>query len=532
MTMPNGPEFEERQRDAEAREKAKPVEPEAFAEVGTALNMPFGTMFYDSWELMRLEDVSLAQLNTMRKTNGQARALYRLITLPIRAALKTATFLPEDNIDGGEDEAKFIEQMFTLPSKAGGMDTPFRKVIAQMLTGIFDGFSAFEQVYHSPKVGPLKGKWTLQKLAYRPSETITFLLDKHGNFNGLRQYAQMMNRTVDVKIDPENCCYFTCQAEEREFYGQSMFQAAFYHYDKIVKLEYIAHLAAQRASLGTRIGTVPQGASQSAVAAFNRALSDLGFAQSMSVPAGYEVEIMREGPPFLFIDYLNYHNSQMSKSVLASFYDEHQGGSDTSFVDFGKQTDNYFLIMLDTIMDDIADVINTQIIPKFIDWNFKSNKYPKFQFGQLTDSEKEALRTTFEKLATAGQTLTCTPQFVFEIEKQLAGEFGLEIDYEEVEKEQIALRAQQQKLLDATITATAAKGAVVPGQPTEPAGKPGPNPDSVRTSKPANPAAKKPTGKIGLTAEEIETSEAALYLQAAQWLDEIRTEAQEQTEDE
>ena len=56
------------------------------------------------------------------------------------------------------------------------------------------------------------------------------------------------------------------QEEERKFYGISFFQSAFYHYDKKVKLYYTAHLAAQRAAVGTRVGTVPQQATKAAKA--------------------------------------------------------------------------------------------------------------------------------------------------------------------------------------------------------------------------------------------------------------------------
>lgn len=533
--------YEEKTDEKTTKVKSEEPKPYEDIELGVNLNAPFGTSFRDSWELMRSEDISLQQLNTMRKTNGQARALFRLITMTIRVALKTATFVPETNTEGGEDEAKFIEQMLTLPASSGGMETPLRLVVDQMMNGIFDGFSAFEQVYWHPDKGPLKGKWTLKKIAVRPPETITFLLDDHGDFAGLRQRANFQGRYIDVKLEPENCVYYTCQQAERLYYGRSMFLAAYYHYDKIVKLEYIAHIAAQRAALGTRIGKVPDNNVTSIMhIKFKQALADLGFAQHIMVPKDYEVEILKEGEAFPFLDYLNYHNSQMSKSVLASFFDEHQGGGDTAFVDFGQQTDAFFLTMLNTIMDDIADVINNQIIPKFIKWNFNSDKYPKFQFGQLDEKEKNILIDLFSKLATAGQTLTCSPQFVLEMEKQTAELLKLEIDYELVEKEQEEARQQSEMLQQAQITAIEAKGAQavtdssgqpaaasagkpVAGKPKEPAGKPGPNKDSSRTSKPANPASPKPTGKkkVGLT----NTEEEDLFTLASEVLEGIRLAA-------
>ena len=40
-----------------------------------------------------------------------------------------------------------------------------------MLLGLFNGFSAWEMVYWVPKTGPNKGKITLRKIDWRPSET-------------------------------------------------------------------------------------------------------------------------------------------------------------------------------------------------------------------------------------------------------------------------------------------------------------------------------------------------------------------------
>ena len=42
--------------------------------------------------------------------------------------------------------------------------------------------ACFEQAYQVPKIGPMANKIVLRKLAYRPSDTVTFLLDDTGGF--------------------------------------------------------------------------------------------------------------------------------------------------------------------------------------------------------------------------------------------------------------------------------------------------------------------------------------------------------------
>ncbi len=443
--------------------------PKAEVEVGVSAFLPFVTPYQNAWEAWRDDQVTVRQLKAMRETDGQARALYRLITLPIRAALRTATYMPESQVDGGDDEATFIEQMLTLPASAGGMTVSFNAVIAQLLLAVFHGFSAFELVYWVPTRGPLKGKWTLKKIAARPPETLTFLLDDKSEFAGFRQRTIYQSRSVDVVIPPEHSFYYACNEEEKPFYGQSYFISAFHHWDKKFRLYTIAHIAAQRAAVGTRVGTMPKSPSRDEKDDFKKALSDLGVAQWMTIPDDYKVESLREAGTFDFLSYINHHNSQMSKSVLAAFFDDSQGtGGDASLIDFGRQSDALFMMMLNTIMGEVEEVVNNKIIPRFIDWNFGTGKYPKFQFGSLTEEQKAAIVDIFKTLAVAGQSLTISPEFVHELEKEVADSIGLEIDWETVEAEQAE---EKQRLAD-----MAAQGGIDPatGQPAAPGAMPPP----------------------------------------------------------
>lgn len=530
----------------EQQESLIQPKPTLMQEFGIGTDMPFSIPYSGPragseqlYETLRPlgedQGPSVTQLEAMRRTDGQARALYRLITQPIKSALKNAKVIssavadaqangiqqgvitpsslplsqlaaaqkagalkgastqqpspgqlladkapvaatleddgevvelannvdrnatPTDLPDAGDEEAKFIQQMLLLPPSAGGMQISFKRVIAQMLMAIFDGFAPFELVYWVPKTGPLKGKYTLQKMAYRPANTITFLTDKNGTYAGIRQRTFFQGRTIDEKIDAENCVYYAANEEERPFYGVSYFQSAFYHYDKKVKLYYIAHLAAQRAATGTRVGTMPANAGATNILNFQKALADLGVAQYITLPSPeWKVDVLRDGANFDFMTYINHHNSQMSKSVLATFFDQSQGsGHGESTITSSRATNgqqamtDMFVAMLKAIMDDIADVINNQLIPKFIDWNFKTPNYPKFVWGNFTDDQSSAIRDTFDKLATAGTQSNVTPEFMRALEMFEATEMGLDIDYTAVavreaeeDAEQKAMQAQ------------------------------------------------------------------------------------------
>jgi hypothetical protein len=432
--------------------------------VGVPYFLPFATPYRDSWEVFRDDPVSIRQLITMRRRDGQARALYRLLTKPLLSAMKNADVVPIDGTTGGVKEAQFCKDLLFAPKSQGGMTHSFDKFVKQMLLALFNGYSAWEMVYWRPKTGPNKGKYTLRKLDWRPSETLTFLLDGQGEFNGFRQRTFFQGRTIDVKIEKETALYYAHEEAERPFYGVSMFESAFYHYDKKEKLYYISHLAAQRAAVGLRVGTMVPNAPAEDKNNFVKALAQLGLAQYIALPtADWTVQTLNESASrFDFLGLVNHHNSQMSKSVLAQWFDNEQGGGqgDSTLVDFGKQDDVTFFLMLEGILEEMAQVINDHIFPRFVDWNFGTEKYPQFKWGPLTEEAKAAIQDTFDKIAQAGPNANVTPEFALELESRMAQDFGFDIDYDKIKAD----REKQAKTMQQAAQKQAQAAAVNPAQ--------------------------------------------------------------------
>lgn len=773
-----------------------PPELENFV-IGVPYFLPFATPYRDSWEVFRDDPVSIRQLNAMRRQDGQARGLYRLMTMPILAALKEAKIIPIEDEDGGEEEAKFCHQMMFLPPSAGGMTHPITRFVKQMMLALFNGFTAWELVYWCPKAGPLKNKWTIRKIDWRPSDTLTFLLDGQGEFNGFRQrcltydtkvsqldgtevpigemverhdagqvqwvysctengkivpgrvkharkvsdrehlvrvtldngeqvrctlthpwmlrdgtykraanlkpgdslmplyrqhrtiapgsqeYEQVwqpgrerwefthrvvsqamgfaagrgsvihhgfdglghrnndprnlhrmtkadhhalhllrlspeehsrrarkrwenpeyraggrarleqsrqrtaathwgrhsavtfemvadaaqviaaegsltwqavatklgcsqdviydrvraagfsgwkdfkwtlvqrdekwakktaapanhkvvsveyagaeavydieveehhnfaltagvivhntffQGRTIDVKIPKDTAVYYANEEAERPFYGVSMFESAFYHYDKKTKLYYIVHLAAQRAACGLRIGTMPPNPPAADKNTFVRGLANLGLAQYMVCPsADWTVTNIKEEGNFDFLGLINHHNSQMSKSLLAEWFDEQQGGGqgDTELVDFGKQSDASYMMMLEAILEEMGYIISNHILPRFVDWNFGSSKYPRWVWGTLTSEQKSAIQDTFDKLAAAPQA-NVSPEFMVQLEKKMAVSLGLVVDYGPIEKREEENTELQDQAKKQQLTMQAHPELGMQGQPGQP----------------------------------------------------------------
>jgi hypothetical protein len=139
----------------------------------------------NAWEIGAHQHVNAAQLDAMYSSDGQAQGLYRLLTLPLRAAARGATFVPQSGQVGGDREAEFAHNLLFAPKNAGGMVSPFGLFFAQIIQALRNGNSAFEFTYQMPKTGPMKNKWTIRKLGYRPAQSINrYLVDVKRQYEG------------------------------------------------------------------------------------------------------------------------------------------------------------------------------------------------------------------------------------------------------------------------------------------------------------------------------------------------------------
>lgn len=390
--------------------------------------------------------VPITSLVEMRQRDGHARALLRLFTLPVRSMLADAKWVQPEG-GNADREVKFANNMFFLPREVGGMTMPFTKFMRQVLLAVLEGFSAFEEVRDVAEFGPNKGKIVLKKMAHRGSSTIRFLVDDRGGFNGMRQIATSPDgKAVDQKFERDKCWYYAANEEENNFYGVSYFEAAHTHYEIKKRLYYIAHIASQFAAVPGRIGTYPAQAHPDQLTEFTEALKNFAFNTSMKKPEGWTVDLVNMNSNFNFLALIDHHNLMMSQSVLAPWFDDtkHQVLIDNSSQDASA---DFFVMSMESMVQEIAENLTLYFLPKYIDWNFASGKYPVFKFGVMSSATRDTIKELFLAVSTA-QSSKWTDEFIRALEKKIDARLGTEVDYEAV-KEREEEAARQQELLQA-----------------------------------------------------------------------------------
>lgn len=446
----------------------------------------------DAFLLYNKPRVKLEELIAMRRSDGMARALANLVTLPIKLALQQGKWVAPPSGDADE-EVEFANLIWDLPPMEGGMTTPHSQVIDQILLGVFDGYAAFELVSQVPTHGPLKGKKTLRKMAWRDPRTLTLLQDERGGYAGFRQQAMLPTGVMlDKTLSPSKTALFTVNGHENPLYGVSYFESCYPHYEAKMKWYYISEMAGQFAAVPGRIGTVPRNAKAQEVIAFRQALEAMYFNTTMLKKDGWDVTPFNSSTGFSFLPFIEHHNLMMSKSVLASFMESEQR---TVLVENSTEdaSADLFLLSMETMANQFADVLTNHVMPKYIRENFKNaDKFPIFKPGPLSDSARKRIASLFEKVAVSG-ILNTTPEMVRELEKQVSRDLGLDVDYEEIEAreeeaaiqqqeqaEMLAAQAQQQTLDQERAAEGGVPGSTTPVTPAQ-AGSGG-SPQSTRTA--------------------------------------------------
>lgn len=427
-----------------------------FVERGAPGYYPFAGFQYR--EVANVPKVSYDELQLMIDLDGHARALFNVLRRPILRNTKRAYIAPS-GINEGQKEAEFIDSNLLLPRHMGGMTIPLTKVFGHMCMAFIFGFKPFLKVYDRPGSVVDDDYIRLRKLAPRDPRTISFLVDNTGGFDGFRQRVHWQGRYIDETFSRNETVYYAVDEEEKPLYGKSLFLPAYNHFDKKHKMYYVIHLALAVGALSPRLATAKGNVSNEDKEAFLKALGNLGTNAAMLVPNGFEIldtqlEGAKTGLPY--IEILQEHNMEMSKSILAQAIDIGTNGGTGGGFSLSKNNFDFLVMALEGIQEDMADMFNNFIIPDLINWNFKTKNYPRLVLPPFSSEIRDLLSDTF-RAVTSAREIPWSPEFMTELEKKMAGELNIEVPQQALDDNQ-AMRVAERELKQAMEEANLAIG--------------------------------------------------------------------------
>lgn len=367
---------------------AKPTPPEVGVEVGTSTVGLMPSIFGD--EFIDLSKVKVADFKKMLDTDGTVQALFNTIVMPLLGS--NWTIEPDDDTPEAVKQSEWVEERLRMPPHKGGMSTPMDLVLAQALRGVIEGYSGFEKVLEIRD-----GKVVFRKIAWRDPTTITIRSDDRGGFNGFKQRAFIGSDYREVIIPLERAFLYTYGKEFHNLKGRSAFTAAYVSYDKKRRLHYFMEQQAQSDALKTKVVTGKEKASQGELDATVEAVDELGFKATVGLPFGYNLAALNTGSQFDLMPYVDHHNAEMARSVLAMFI-LLGTGSKTGSYSLSQDQSDFFIQALKSVRNSLSTHITSYLIADLYNYNFEKPLYGTFKFEDLTDSTIDLLKQVFIKL--------------------------------------------------------------------------------------------------------------------------------------
>ena len=401
---------------------------------GLLLNNIFDSEFIDN----DYDNDMSGKLSMMYRRDGQAAGLARMITIPIRSG-KINLMRPENG--QGSREFDFIYEALFSTDKSIAMRHPLERVLATASRMLLDGWSPPEIVW---KI--VNNYVYVEKIAYRSIKTIKPKVDKNGELDYYVQDRQMLHlqepfsrgdSRTEIIIPNQKILHFVHGYEWTSIFGRSLFLQAYYHFEKKHKLYYISHMASQIRALRLRVLQSPESASEEDIKKVMDAVSKLGFNTTINLPDGFELELpdLGAGTDTELLSLIQHHDVQMSKSVLSQVIDIGVEGRTGSFNLSDTHLD-IFIMNLELISRRIADVINRDLIPRLIDWNFGTGLYPRIEFTPFDSTNRKFLTDLFTRIAGA-RVINVSPEFKSAIEQQVSEELKMDIDYDQIRQREI-----------------------------------------------------------------------------------------------
>lgn len=334
-------------------------------------------------------ELDIADYREMMTREPQIRAA---IMLKIFARLSTGYKIVPATEDAADVQiADFVRDQFN------DMRGTFSGFLRRAMMAMAYGLSIHEIVLRVVEEGPWRGKIGLKALKWKHPENYRVKIDDFGNVLAL----EMKVDNEWEELPPE---YFAVWAwnHEGDYKGRSDLRPAYRFFLGKDLVDRIWNIYLEKFSTPTAMSFHPGGATASAKDELTKALSNLHSTKAISVPQGWDVkllEAMRAGNAG-YEDKIKYCDRMMALAVLlpSLILSEGEAGAYA----LGKQHADNFTWVLDALGEELAEeIVEEQIIRPIVAYNFQTEQYPKFEWNDYSEKDKEKIANVMKLLIDA-----------------------------------------------------------------------------------------------------------------------------------
>lgn len=356
----------------------------------------------------------------MLKVDGKAETLLQALILPVMNARQS---ILKDNASNAVHE--FIQRALLSPANNGGMSTPLRMVIAQMLMA-----SAYRKSYHEKVFTDreLDGKLRIvyDKLAWRPPTTCAIVRDKvHGSFRGFRQMPIRYEDTEEVWIKPQRSLVYIHNQHRNPLEGKSDLDIAHWCFITKQKIRFLWYQFLEGQSLPKTIVQARTETEANKAASKIVTLRSGGVVGLTDAITATAFESSGKGAA-QFKEALDWLNGEASGSVLAGFTDLGAAAvSGTGSFALSKDQTSFFQMGRDAEAREIEETINQFVIADLVKYNFgPGTPCPIFNFGPIQEDDAQ-MSVALLQAVSQSPNQVLPKEFLDELIERVAGLLGL-----------------------------------------------------------------------------------------------------------
>lgn len=341
----------------------------------------------------------ISKYEQMRKSDAQIFATLLACELPIRST--------KWYVDWQDEEMKeFVEKALFK-----NMNIWWDDFLREVLTMLPFWYSIFEKVYKVDEEGNVR----IKKLASRKQSTLLKWQTQNGNAGitqvlptYLEEEWSINDWLSQISIPADKLVVFTFRQEGDNYEWTPILRSVYKHWyikDKLYKFDAIKH---ERQSVWIPVIYLPKGASDEdkriakSIVANIRTTEQTWVVMPGPKDSGWLLEFIdTKGQQWSDLyESIKHHNREISKNILAQFlelWDTESGSRALS-----EDQSSLFILWLNAIANQIAEVVNKYVIKELVDLNFNNvEEYPVLRYQKLWEIDYEKISNTLSTLAAA-----------------------------------------------------------------------------------------------------------------------------------
>lgn len=344
-------------------------------------------------QILNTDDVGIDTYKTMMR-DGQVRSGIEVITLATIGSGWEFNFPFSEDPKKGDEILWFIRSAFGNINKEDAVNSDMFRVLSDMLTCLWAGFSVTEKVWGQDS----EGRWVIKRYKTLPPESVTFNMDKKGRLKKEAAVIQNRYNRDNVKLPARKVNIMCMNSRFGDPYGESILKPVYknwYIKDWLLKFhsQFLENLGAPMLVGKTNRDT--QDMNSALQSAKNSAVITLGDGEEVDM-----LESTKDGTSFE--NAIRYHDAQIMKGMLVPSLlvgqDESMGSRALSEVHY----EMFKLSRIGALQQQLRTTINKDI-REMVRLNFGDfDMYPEITFKSWSRSDQQRLSKMITELVASG----------------------------------------------------------------------------------------------------------------------------------